>query len=112
AGAVAEKDKTRVVVVGNLIGFTNQVLNWPDTEMLKRGVLVSRFPGNGELFTNSVFWLARMEPMIAISPSAMEVSRIAAMPDPVLYFWRAVLISILPGLVLAAGIWMYFARRD
>jgi hypothetical protein len=113
AGAAVEKDKSRLVVAGNLVGFTNMVLNLPDQEMLSRRIFVRRFPGNGELFTNSVFWLARMEPMIAISPSAMEVSRIADMGDTALYFWRAgVLLILLPGLVLAAGIWMYFARRD
>jgi hypothetical protein len=113
AGAVAEKDKTRLVVIGNLYGFTNQALTLPDEEMLKRGILVSRFPGNGELFANAVFWLDRMEPMIAISPAAMQVSRIADMSDTSLAFWRVgVLMILLPGLVVAAGIMMYFARRD
>jgi phage host-nuclease inhibitor protein Gam len=113
AGAVAEKDKTRLVVIGNLYGFTNQALTLPDEEMLKQGILVSRFPGNGEMFANAVFWLDRMEPMIAISPAAMQVSRIAAMSDTSLAFWRVgVLMILLPGLVVAAGIMMYFARRD
>jgi hypothetical protein len=81
--------------------------------MAKRRVIVSRFPGNSELFTNSVFWLAKMEPMIAISPTAMQVSRIAPMSDTALAGWRVgVLLILLPGLVLAAGILMYFARRD
>jgi hypothetical protein len=112
-GAAAEKDKSRLVVFGVLQSFTNEVVNWPDSEMLKRGIPVRRFPGNGELFADAVFWLARMEPMIAISPAAMEVSRLAPMSDALLNSWRVgVLLILLPGLVLAAGIWMYFARRD
>ena len=33
-------------------------------------IFAPRFPGNAELFLNSVFYLAKMEPMIAISPAA------------------------------------------
>ncbi|HVT90498.1 MAG TPA: Gldg family protein [Tepidisphaeraceae bacterium] len=113
AGAIAEKDKTRLVVIGGLQSFTNQVINWPDQAMLSRGIFVARFPGNAEMFTNSVFWLTHMEPMIAISPAAMQVSRIAAISEPVLNGLRiGVLLILLPGTVLLAGIWMYFARRD
>ena len=35
-----------------------------------------------------MFWLAKMEPMIAISPAAMEVSRIEPMSPGVQGFWR------------------------
>jgi D-ribose pyranose/furanose isomerase RbsD len=114
AGAASEKDKSRLVVLGALASFTNRMVTWPDEELLqKRRIQVARFPGNGELFTDAVFWLAHMEPMIAISPAAMQVSRISSMSEASLGFWRyGVLIILLPGLVLAAGIGMYFARRD
>jgi hypothetical protein len=114
AGAAAEKDKSRLVVLGALASFTNRMVTWPDEELLqKRRIQVARFPGNGELFTDAVFWLAHMEPMIAISPAAMQISRISSMSETSLGFWRyGVLIILLPGLVLAAGIGMYFARRD
>lgn len=113
AGAIAEKDKSRLVVIGDLVGFTNQVLGLPDQEMLKRRIFAPRFPGNGELFTNSVFWLGKMEPMIAISPAAMQITRVKDMGDGALNFWRiGVLMILLPGLVVAWGVSMYFARRD
>jgi hypothetical protein len=113
AGATAEKGNSRVVVLGCLQSFLNRVVAIPDQDMLKRGVVVARFPGNTELFANAIFWLAKMEPMIAISPAAMEVSRISNMSDATLNSWRVgVVLIILPGLVLAAGISMYFARRD
>jgi hypothetical protein len=112
-GATAEKANSRVVVFGCLQSFLNRVVAVPDQEMLKRGVVVARFPGNTELFANAVFWLAKMDSMIAISPAAMEVSRISNMSDATLNGWRVgVVLIILPGLVLAAGITMYFARRD
>jgi hypothetical protein len=51
--------------------------------------------------------------MIAISPNAMEVSRIADMSDTKLNAWRVGLLLVgLPGLVILSGIGMYFARRD
>ena len=73
---------------------------------------VNRSPGNGELFTNSIFWLAHLEPMIAISPSAMDVPRIDDMSKGMLDFWRVgVLMILLPGIVLAAGAFVYMSRR-
>jgi hypothetical protein len=114
AGAAAEKDKSRLVVLGALVSFTNQPVAWPDEEVYQRTrKVVSRFPGNGELFTDAVFWLAHMEPMIAISPAAMQVSRISSMSDASLGFWRfGVLLFLLPGLVLVAGVGMYIARNN
>ena len=62
---------------------------------------------------NAVFWLAKMEPMIAISPAAMEVARIEPMGEGTLKFWRiGGLLVGLPGLVVLAGAAVYFARRD
>lgn len=113
AAASAQKGPSRVIAIGGLQSFTNQILTAPDAEMLRRGVLVSRFPGNSELINNCVFWLTKMEPMIAISPSAMEISRIKPIGPNALGVWRVgVLLILLPGLVLAAGIGMYYARRD
>ncbi len=115
-GAVAEKDKGgRVVVVASpfpLDHWTDPYQS-PDPKLLRSNILVSRFPGNLELFQNSVFWLAHMEPMIAISPAAMEVARIEPMGDAAKAVWRTgfVLIGI-PALVVIAGALVYVARRD
>jgi hypothetical protein len=104
---------SRLVAIGSLQFIVNQLVGMPDTEMAKRGIPAARFPGNADLFCNSVFWLAHMEPLIAISPSAMDVSRIGDMGEGALKFWRfGVLLLGLPGLVLAAGIGMYLVRRD
>ena len=61
---------------------------------------------------NSIFWLSHEDTMIAISPAAMQVSRIADMKDATLNTWRVFLCGVLPALALAAGIGMYFSRRD
>lgn len=112
AGVAAEKDKSRLIVLGGLRSFFNDVMSTPDERMLQRGVLVSRFPGNSELFTNSIFWLAKMEPMIAISPSAMQINRIPEMGNAAKVTWQLFIVALLPCVVLAAGVWMYFVRRD
>jgi hypothetical protein len=115
-GAVAEKEKGgRLVVVASpfpLDHWTDPYQS-PDPKLLRSNILVSRFPGNLELFQNSVFWLAHMEPMIAISPAAMEVARIEPMGDAAKAIWRTgfVLIAI-PALVILAGALVYVARRD
>jgi hypothetical protein len=53
-----------------------------------------------------------MEPMIAISPAAMDVSRIAAMSKGTKRFWDITLVAGLPLLVGLAGVLMYIRRRD
>jgi hypothetical protein len=116
AGAVVEKDdgKGRVVVLGSAQSAFTRLLSWPDYELLKQGYPpIDRFPGTAELLLNSVFWLAHMEPMIAISPSAMEVSRIQPMSKASEVFWRNGVVLIgLPLLVVVAGALMYIRRRD
>jgi len=113
-GAVAEKKGGgRLVVIGSPMFAFDQWVKAYDPQMLQRNLLVTRYPANAELFNNCVFWLAKMEPMIAISPAAMEVSRISAMSDGSLKFWRiGVLLIGLPAAVLLAGGLVYMTRRD
>jgi hypothetical protein len=115
AGAVAEKEKAgRLVVIASpfpLDEWTNPLLR-PDPALLKQRILAARFPGNMELFCNSVFWLAHMEPMIAISPAAMEVARIEPMSEGGKRRWNGFLWVGMPSLVIAAGIMVYISRRD
>jgi hypothetical protein len=113
-GAVAEKKSGgRLVVIASPMFAFDRWVTEPDPTLLRRGLVVARFPANGELFTNSMFWLAKMEPMIAISPAAMEVSRISPMTDGALHFWHyGVLLGALPVMVVLAGVMVYAARRD
>ena len=114
-GAVLEKKEGgRVVVIGSGEFITDGMLMIPDPKLAEeQRILVPRFPGNAELFMNSVFYLAKMEPMIAISPAAMEVNRIGDMSTATLNFWRVGIFLIgLPGLVVIGGVFMYLSRRD
>lgn len=113
-GAAVEKNGSgRLVVLGSLQFIQNEIVRLPDPELLKERVRVARFPGNAELFANSIFWLAKTDTLIAISPSAMEVSRIEQMSDKALNFWHyGFLMGILPACVLVAGFIVYLKRRD
>lgn len=114
AGAMLEREgKGRLIVLGSIQFAANGIVDIDDEKLLARGVRASQFPANAELFANSVFWLAKMEPMIAISPAAMEVSRIGPISPGTLKFWRVgVLIVGLPALVILAGVGVFLARRS
>jgi hypothetical protein len=114
AGAMLERQgKGRLVVLGSLEFAASNIVDMEDQNLRTRGVIAARFPANAELVTNSIFWLAKMEPMIAISPAAMEVSRIGPIPPGTLKFWRVgVLLVGLPALVVLLGVGVYLSRRD
>ena len=113
--AIASKNgDQRIMVLGSAIFPSDGYVGIPDEEVERtQGRSVPRFPGNAELFTNSAYWLLKMDPLIAISPSAMQIARIdPQMSDARRSLWRIILIAGLPALVLAAGTLVYLKRRD
>jgi hypothetical protein len=116
AAAAAERagKNNRLVVVGSVMAFSTGLVSFPDEKLArtKPPTIVSRFPANGELFTNSVFWLARNEKMMALSPSAMDTARIADMPPEKLGFLRiGIVMVVLPLMAVLAGVTMWSRRR-
>ena len=114
-GAAAEKKGAgRLVVIGSMRFANNGLVTFPDQKIYDRTrERVARFPGNGELVTNSIFWLGKMEKMIALSPSALETPRIRQISAGMLNFWRVgVLLIGLPALALVAGFAVWRSRRD
>ena len=110
AAAVEKDGGGRLVTIGSVYFASNRIAGLADPRSRNT---VLRFPGNQELFMNSLFWLAKMEPMIAISPTAMEVNRIKPMSDGAHNFWRVgVVLVMLPVAVVFAGVAMYMNRRD
>jgi hypothetical protein len=111
--AVEKKGGGRVVVLSAGDFANNELLELTSQMFDPNAPPVIRFPGNGELFTNSVFWASHQDTLIDISPAAMDIGRIGDMTPGVLKFWRVgVLIIGLPGLVLVAGAGVYLKRRD
>ncbi len=104
----------RLVVVGSYVFAISYLVDLPDQEMLERhGLNVSRLPGNGEFFVNSILWLAHEDSMLAISPHALQVARIREMTPATLAFWRlGILTAGLPLAAIVAGLMVYSRRRD
>jgi len=112
-GAAVEKQKGRLVVIGSISFMSNNIVRMPDPILLRRGILAWRFPGNMEFATNSIFWAAHLDPMIAISPSAMDVSRVGNVGTGWGKFFRVgIFLAILPILVIATGLSVYASRKD
>jgi len=115
-GAIAEKEggKGRLIVLGNRTFAFDDYVGIPNVPASKKqDRFVPRFPGGSELFVNSVFWLANMDTMIAISPQALETPRVAAMTDGVRDWFRVgLMIVALPFLAIATGAFVYLKRRD
>ena len=115
AGAAIEKQGGgRLVVLGAATFAFDRYLTLPDPQIAREEYrMVPRFPGNGELATNAAYWAARMDSMIALSPSALQVARIETIKPWKLEFWRiGVVLVLLPLAVLVAGVNVYFSRRD
>ena len=87
--------QTRVAVFGDSDFVTN---GWLEIQ------------GNKDLFLNTVSWLAQQENLIAIRPRDPEDRRISLTADQqTRIFWLT--IFIIPGLILAMGVHVWWRRR-
>ena len=66
--------------------------------------------GNGNLFLNMVSWLAQDEDLISIRPKSPDDRRIVLSQSQI-SFLRLVIVFLLPGVALVAGIVVYTRRR-
>lgn len=89
------KRETRVVVFGDSDFVSNNGL----------GVA-----GNGDLFMNSVNWLAQQENLIAIRPKSPEDRRVTLTQDQQNWVFLFSVI-FLPGLVVGTGVYNWWRRR-
>lgn len=100
--AAIERADQRLVVIGDPVFATNSIVGTGQP---------ARFPGNGELFTNSIYWLAGLDEMIAPGARTQDTRRIAAIsPGTMRGIWWALLAG-LPLLCLLLGVAVYTIRR-
>lgn len=103
---------SRLVVLGSITSFSNSLVSIPDDQADERGLQTARFPGNAELFVNSVLWCAGNDTMLAISPAALEVSRIPDLAPAQIRGVQGAVLFGLPAIVLVAGVMVWASRRS
>jgi ABC-type uncharacterized transport system involved in gliding motility auxiliary subunit len=68
------------------------------------------FQSNGNLFLNSINWLAQDEDMISIRPKAPETRSVTmTVSQQNLLFWLT--LALMPGIVIASGVYIWWKRR-
>jgi ABC-type uncharacterized transport system involved in gliding motility auxiliary subunit len=89
------KQTARLVVIGNSVFATNR---WVGEQR------------NGDLFYNSISWLAQDEGLISIrpkSPTNRRVTMTASQQRTLMW----ISLFILPGIIVIGGIWVWWRRR-
>ena len=111
-GVMAQKTSTRVVAIGNVMFVTDGLIN-AATPAISNGSLtmISNFPGNAELFMNSIYWLAHQSHLIAASPRATVALRIKRMSGTEEAFVRLSSFAMPAILAIAIGLMVFVARR-
>jgi len=91
----AGEKTARMVVIGNSAFASNAFFT---------------LQSNGDLFDNSVNWLAQDENLISIRPKAATSRRVVmTVTQERMFYWFS--IALVPGIVLVAGVVMWWKRR-
>jgi hypothetical protein len=69
------------------------------------------FPGNAELFVNSLYWLAGLDEMIAAGARTQDIRRIDEINDNAMIAYRTTLLAGMPAAALLAGVAVWAVRR-
>ena len=109
--AAAQKDGNRLIVVANGLWATDQITGYGLLGPNTANLVGARFPGNAELFVNSVYWLAGLEQLIAASARSQDIRRIEEMPNLAALQWTLPVVMPLAALAAGIGVWMV-RRRD
>ncbi|MGA8367686.1 MAG: Gldg family protein [Candidatus Acidiferrales bacterium] len=95
AGKKVDDQSARLVVIGNSAFASNQAVNQA---------------GNGDLFYNSIDWLAQDENLISIRPKTVE-NRSITLTESQAALLKWLDLFILPGIVIFSGIVIWWKRR-
>jgi len=117
-GAAAEKGDARLVTVGSATWAMDEILSaaaLPDgtsgPNLADRPGARILYPGNSDLFVNSICWLAHEEELIAASPRTQDIRRIEPMRAGALQTTRILLWAGMPAAILVLGVCVGLMRR-
>jgi len=106
------KTKAKVIVFGSDKFPINEVAGKRRLALTAKGLVgFPMFPGNLELFANSVFWLNDNRNLIAVGPRRADVVRIANISERGMTAWKVLLWVVWPLAALCAGGVVYLVRR-
>ena len=108
----AEKDKGRLIVVADAFWASDQVTTYGYFGRGTASITGAQFPANAELFTNSVYWLAGLDQLIAASARTQDIRRIDAMSPGGLATVRWGLPLAMSLITVCAGIGVWIMRRS
>ncbi len=103
---------TKTVIFGNDTFATDAIANQQQYVLTAKGIgAIILYPGNLELFANSVFWLNDNKNLIAVGPRRADVPRIVGLSDSAIMFWKIFFWVIWPLTILAIGGIVYTIRQ-
>lgn len=111
----AEHGQQRVVVIASVPFAADDMLQAPGGYAVVGGNLVAypAYPGNADLFINSIHWLTGNADRISVGARHTQVPRLDKLQEGFwLDFWHVFLVGIWPGvmLLIGGGVWL-FRRR-
>ncbi|MCC7205091.1 MAG: hypothetical protein IT441_08420, partial [Phycisphaeraceae bacterium] len=115
-GAAYEKEGHRLIVFSDPYFANDQITTYGQIAGVGGSagladLVGATFPGNAELFVNSVLWLADLPQLIAPSPRSQDIRRIEPMGDGMLTGLRWGILLGLPLACLATGTGVWWVRR-
>ncbi|MCC6357530.1 MAG: Gldg family protein [Phycisphaerales bacterium] len=113
AVAASRDGGAKLVVIGSDQFFADAVLQLGQLVQIGSRIGVAQlYPGNADLFLNSLHWLSGNAARIAIGPSVGDIPRLTGLKDQATAnTWKAILVGVWPGLALVAGGFVWLMRR-
>ena len=111
-GAAAERNGQRVIVVGSPDWASNFMLQYGLAGQGTAAITGAAFPANGQLFVNSIYWLAGLDKLIAASPQAQDIRRVGPISNGAMAGYEVLLLLGLPMVVVGVGFGVWWMRRQ
>ncbi|MFG0248189.1 MAG: hypothetical protein ACF8OB_04825, partial [Phycisphaeraceae bacterium JB051] len=110
AVAVSKGDE-RIAVFADPVWSTDQIVNYGLLGPNTAPMVGAMFPGNAELFVNSIFWLSNMDEMIAASARSQDIRRIGNITPAQMTGMRWLVLAGVPLAIFIIGIVVGLKRR-